>query len=492
MSEPFKLVRIPSLKTVEDFRAHVASLSVEIPCEDEIVQTDSPLGQPLSVPVINGKTLGNRVALHPMEGWDGTTSGGVTDPMRRRWQRFGESGAKLICGAEAMAVRPDGRANPNQLIINEANRAGLAELRNLLLSAHRERYGDTSDLALGFQLTHSGRFCRPNEKFTYEPRVAYRHPILDEKFRVRGDEAVWADAEVEELIMDFVRAAHIAREVGADFVDIKHCHGYLLHEFLGAFTREGRYGGSFENRTRILREIVEGIRSGGNDIDLAVRLSTFDMVPHRPDERMSKPGKLGPGVPEQHSKPYPYQFGVDHDDPTRIDLRESFDFVALCGELGVKLLNTTAGSPYYTPHLQRPASYPPSDGYQPAHDPLIDLARQIDAVRQIKARLPEGIAVIASGLSYLQEFLPHVSQALIREGWTDCVGLGRVVLSYPDVLMAAMKQGDLEKRQICRTFSDCTTAPRKGLPSGCFPLDDFYAQGEDAARLKEFKRRQTD
>ncbi len=257
---------------------------------------------------------------------------------------------------------------------------------------------------------------------------------------------------------------------------------------MGAYTREGRYGGSFENRTRILREIVAGIRADGNDIDLAVRLSTFDMVPYRPDPERSQPGKPGPGIPEEHEMPFPYQFGVNQEDPTQIDLKETFGFVELCGELGIKLLNTTAGSPYYTPHLQRPAAYPPSDGYQPAYDPLIDVARQITVVRDLKAQLPRGMGIVASGLSYLQEYLPHVCQALLREGWTDMVGLGRVVLSYPDILNDAMKQGELKKRFICRTFSDCTTAPRKGLPSGCFPLDDFYAQSDSAAELKTKKR----
>ena len=171
-------------------------------------------------------------------------------------------------------MRPDGRANPNQLLINSDTKGDLSELREILLAAHREKFGSTDDLAIGFQLTHSGRFCRPNEKFTYEPRVAYRHPILDAKFKVTSDAQVWTDDELGGLIGDYVAAARLAREVGADFVDLKCCHGYLLHEFLGAFTRSGRYGGSFENRTRILRDIITGIRADGNDIDLAVRLST--------------------------------------------------------------------------------------------------------------------------------------------------------------------------------------------------------------------------
>lgn len=499
MPETFKLTRIPSLKTVEDFRAHVASLGIELPCEDVITTgTDSPLAQAIEGITVNGKRIGNRIAIHPMEGWDGTTTGGVTDTMRRRWQRFGESGAKLIFGGEAMAVRPDGRANPNQLIIIEENKAGLTELVSILKRAHQERYGTTDDLVIGFQLTHSGRFCKPNDKFKMEPRVAYRHPILDRKFNVTRDDQVWTDGEIDELIQCYVRAAKIALEAGADFVDIKHCHGYLLHEFLSAHTRPGKYGGSFENRTRILREIVAGIRASGNPIDIGVRLSAFDLVPFKPDHSRAEPGKLGPGIPEDYSHclPYRYGFGVNADNPVDYDLTETFQFAELCGELGIKLLNLSAGSPYYNPHIQRPAAYPPSDGYQPAHDPLIDVARQINVVRQIKAHLADAKpetrnpkpVLIGTGYSYLQDYLPHVAQYVVRNGWTDMIGIGRAVLSYPNMLVDAMEQGKLTPRFICRTFSDCTTGPRNGLISGCFPLDEYYKTRPEAAQLKEIKR----
>jgi len=500
MTEAFKLTRIPSLKTVEDFRKHCATLGIDLPCEEAIASKNSPLAEPVPNFTINGKHVGNRIALHPMEGWDGTTTGGLSEEMRRRWQRFGESGAKMICGAEAMAVRPDGRANPNQLIIIEQNKSGIAELVGILKQAHAERYGTTDDLVIGFQLTHSGRFCKPNAKTTYEPRVAFRHPVLDPKFKVTRDAQVFTDTEIEQLIQDYIRAAKIAWDVGADFVDIKHCHGYLLHEFLGAHTRPGKFGGSFENRTRILREVVAGIRASGNPIDFAVRLSCFDKVPYRPDPALSVPGKLGPGIPEDFSKclPYRYGFGVSQSDPTQIDLAETFQFAELCAHLGVKILNTTAGSPYYTPHLQRPAAYPPSDGYQPAYDPLIDLERQVQVVRKLKGHLAQlktqnpklhTPVLVGSGLSYLQEFLPHVSQYLLRHGWADLVGIGRAVLSYPAMLADAAAKGEIEKRLICRTFSDCTTAPRNGLISGCYPLDKFYTAKPEAAQLKEIKKR---
>lgn len=491
MSSPFKLTRIPSLKTVGDFRSHVASLGIDLPCEDAIAGgAASPLAMLVDRPAINGRRIGNRFAIQPMEGWDGTTTGGVTDDMLRRWHRFGESGAKLIYGGEAMAVRADGRANPNQLIINEENKAGIARLRETLVAAHKERFGKADDLVIGFQLTHSGRFCRPNDKKRWESRIAYRHPILDRKFNVTSDEQVLADSDVERLIEKYIEAAKIAWDVGADFVDIKHCHGYLLHEFLSAFTRAGKYGGSFENRTRILREIASGIRASGNKIDLGVRLSAFDFVPFRPDPALSQPGKLGPGIPEEYSHclPYRYAFGVNQARPVEYELSETFKFMELCAELGIKILNLSAGSPYYNPHIQRPAAYPPSDGYQPAHDPLIDVARQIQVVRQLKVKAPANMILVGTAYSYLQEYLPHVAQYVVRNGWVDVIGLGRMVLSYPGILADAVEKGALTPKFICRTFSDCTTAPRNGLISGCYPLDKHYTGKPEFQKLKEIKR----
>jgi NADPH2 dehydrogenase len=489
MSTPFKLARIPSMKTVDAFREHLASLNIDLKAEDA---TDSSPTSPLSQPLNwNGRTIGNRWAIHPMEGWDGTTTGGITDPMVRRWHRFGESGAKLIWGGEAMAVRPDGRANPNQIIINEENKAGIAGLRETLIKAHGEKFGKTDDLVIGFQLTHSGRFCRPNDKKRWESRIAYHHPILDKKFNVTSSEQVLTDDDLKHLVDAYVAAAKIAAEVGADFLDIKHCHGYLLHEFLGAFTRPGQYGGSFENRSRLIREIVAGIRAVAPNLGIGVRLSAFDFVPFKPNPELAEPGKLGPGMPEDYTGmlPYKYSFGVNQENPLEYDLTETFQFLELLQSLDVKLVNLSAGSPYYNPHIQRPAAYPPSDGYQPHEDPLIAVARQINVVKQLKARFPEMI-LVGSAYSYLQEYLPHVAQYYLRNGHVDVVGLGRVVLSYPGILADASTKGEIEKKFICRTFSDCTTAPRNALRSGCYPLDEYYKNFEDAPKLKEIKKAQ--
>ena len=478
--------RLGALKDVGAFRAHVASLSLDLPCDDELVAGDaSPLLQPVTV---GGLMVGNRICVHPMEGWDGTPDGRPSEATFRRWRRFGQSGAKLIWGGEAVAVRHDGRANPNQLFIGPNSREDLARLREALVEEHVRTTGSSEGLVIGLQLTHSGRYSQPNVKGRPEPRILYRHPILDRRVGVDSDAAILTDGDIRKLIEEYHAAAKVAADAGFDFVDVKHCHGYLGHEFLSAHTRPGNYGGSFENRTRFLREIVEVVDSVSRKLHVGVRLSAFDMVPFRPDPLRSSPGKPGPGAPEPHDHllPYRWGFGVNAADPTQYDLTETVRLLELFRELRVRLVNLSAGSPYYNPHVQRPAYYPPSDGYQPPEDPLVGVARQMDVVRELKGRLPETV-MVGTGYSYLQEYLPNVAQAALREGWVDSIGLGRVVLSYPEILFDAARGTALQAKKICRTFSDCTTAPRNGLPSGCYPLDEYYKGSELHEKLKEAK-----
>jgi NADPH2 dehydrogenase len=186
--------------------------------------------------------------------------------------------------------------------------------------------------------------------------------------------------------------------------------------------------------------------------------------------------------------PYRWGFGVNQNDPTQPDLTETLRFFALLEELGICLVNVTAGSPYYCPHIQRPAFYPPSDGYQPPEDPLAGVARQLEAVRQLKQHFPKFI-IVGTAYSYLQDFLPNVAQAAVRLGWVDSIGLGRMVLSYPEMLSDVVEGRAFQHKLVCRTFSDCTTAPRNGLPSGCYPLDTYYKKSASAELLKIAKAR---
>ena len=480
------ILRLGAVKDVERFKEHLRSLGLNIPCDSTIVSgPDSPLRQPLSRA---GITLANRIAMQPMEGWDATRDGNISESMLRRWRRLGASGAKLIWGCEAAAVSHAGRANPNQLMVSAHTLKGLQQLRTALVEGHCETAGSDKDLLIGLQLTHSGRYCRPNEHAKPEPRILYRHPILDRRLGLTADYPLLSDGEIGEIIADFVSAAHVAREAGFDFVDIKHCHGYLGHEFLSAHTRGGNYGGSLENRTRFLKETVDGIRTNVGGLQIGVRVSIFDTVPFVPDPERSSQGKLGPGIPENFANliPYRWGFGVDPSDPTKPDLAEGEQFLTLLEKMEIHLVNVTAGSPYYNPHVQRPALYPPSDGYQPPEDPLIGVARQMEATRSLKLRFPN-LIVVGTGYTYLQDFLPRVAQAALREGWVDLVGIGRMALTYPELLWDASVGNTVEHKRVCRTFSDCTTAPRKGLPSGCYPLDNYYKNSDHAAQLKVAK-----
>ncbi len=465
---------VSSLKRFEDFTARLAELALKLPV-DRDVSAAGPLARPLVRQM--GPALGNRFCILPMEGWDGTSDGKPTDLVRRRWRNFGLSGAKLIWGGEAVAVRTDGRANPNQLVINQDNLADLEALRDLLEVTHEEHFGSTDGLVVGLQLTHSGRFARPRDKKTAEPRTVYRHPVLDGRLGINDDRLLLSDDEIKRLIDDFIRAAQQAANAGFHFVDIKHCHGYLGHEFLSGFDRPGAFGGSFENRTRFLRDIVSGIRAAAPGLEIGVRLSIYDFMPFQPG-----PDRVGQGAT---ASPYRYAFGGDGTG-YGYELSEPHRFVELLKQLDIELLCTTAGSPYYNPHMQRPAAFPPSDGYLPPEDPLVGVARQIIATGELKQRHPDMI-VVGSAYSYLQEWLPNVGQAVLKAGWADVIGLGRMVLSYPDLPADVLAGRPMKRKHICRTFSDCTTAPRNGMVSGCYPLDDFYKQRPEREQLQRLK-----
>jgi 2,4-dienoyl-CoA reductase-like NADH-dependent reductase (Old Yellow Enzyme family) len=479
--------KIKSLQTTAGFKENLQRLGLPMPCDDIVASgPESPLGSTLQASPF---TLGNRFAIQPMEGWDCHEDGKPSENTIRRWRHFGLSGAKLIWGGEAVAVRHDGRANPNQLMMTADSQSAIAGLRETLVAAHREAMGDDRNLVIGLQLTHSGRFCKPNDKARMEPLILYRHPVLDRKFKVAPDHPLLTDGDIRALIGDYVIAAKRAWDCGYQFVDLKHCHGYLGHEFLSAKTRTGEFGGSLENRTRFLRELVAGIRAEAPGLEIGVRVSALDLVPYKPDPEQSEPDSLGPGVPDDFSQclPYRYGFGADENQPDATDAAETHALMGIVQRLGIRLVNITLGSPYYNPHLTRPALYPPSDGYKPPEDPLIGVMRHLVTVRDLKLAFPD-LVFMGSGYTYLQEFLPNVAQAVVREGWVDLVGLGRMVLAYPELPADILAGRAMQRKRLCRTFSDCTTAPRNGMVSGCYPLDTHYKKSPEMAVLTQVKK----
>ena len=378
--------RLASFKTADALRRHLRQSGIALELDDALPAAERlALAQPIDVGPVR---VGNRFCILPMEGWDGTSGGAPSELTRRRWRHFGISGAKLIWGGEAVAVRQDGRANPNQLLLTRDTQGEIAALRDVLVAAHRGRFGSNADgdLFIGLQLTHSGRFARPHATDRPEPLAAYAHPWLDRRFP--GGLQMVPDEDLDRLVDQFVEAARLAWDAGFAFVDVKACHGYLGHELLSARDREGRYGGSLENRTRFLRSIVAGIRDASPRLAIGVRLSVFDTVPFRKNAR-------GVGEGEAPASSYRWAFGLFDSDKGSMDeaLADARQVLGILERLGVRWICVTAGSPYYNPHVQRPALFPPVDGYLPPEDPLAGVARQIDATARLKAACPSLVFV---------------------------------------------------------------------------------------------------
>ncbi|GAB3967446.1 NADH:flavin oxidoreductase [Spirosoma terrae] len=478
MSEKYKpqFPRMAQMKTASDLQNYLGNNNIALPFDDTLLPPNqSPFNK--TIPLKSGKTIGNSLCILPMEGWDGTTDGRPTDFTRNRWKKFAISGAKLLFGCEAVAVCHSGKANPNQLVLNTDTFDDFVALRQLILDEHTKAFGTTDGLLIGLQLTHSGRFSKPNSHKKFESKILYSHPILNKKFGMEADYPTLTDEDIDQIIQHYVDAAVLAQKAGFDFVDVKHCHGYLGHEFLSAVSREGRYGGSFENRTRYLRNIVAGIRQAAPGLEMGIRLSAVDLLPF-------KKGPDSKGIPEE-AEQYTCAFGGK---PSGLDFdfTETKAFLALAESLGIQLICITAGSPYYNPHLTRPALFPPSDGYLPPEDPLIGVKRHLDVTNELKQAFPE-LVIIGSGYSYLQEWLPNVAQYVLRNNMADSIGFGRMVLSYPAMPADMCAGKTLTRNLICRTFSDCTTAPRNGLISGCYPLDPLYKKSPEAEQLKAYK-----
>ncbi len=470
-----KYSRIAQLKTVEEFVDYSKQYKVSLPFTSDLKQGYAEVFQQ-KISLKSGKTIGNRFCILPMEGWDGTADGKPTEFTKKRWEKFAISGAKLLFGCEAVAISHDAKANPRQLVLNEDTFESIKNLREFVQETHLAAFGDISDLVIGLQLTHSGRFCKPNDNTKFESKTAYAHPLLDIKFHVDPSTQILSDEDIEKIIQQYIQAAVLAQKAGFHFVDVKHCHGYLGHELLSAIDRPGKYGGSIENRSRYMQEIIEGIHAAAPGLEIGIRLSATDFLPF-------KKGFEDQGTPETFENKYKYAFGGNG---SEIELSETKIFIQKAQELGVQLICVTAGSPYYNPHITRPALFPPSDGYLPPEEPLLGVQRHIEVTAELKSSFPN-MVFIGSGYTYLQERLPNVAHAVISENKADMIGLGRMVLSYPTFPADILAEKSIARNLICRTFSDCTTAPRNGMISGCYPLDLLYKKLPEAEILKSLK-----
>lgn len=413
----------------EEFKAALSKYRLNLPFSENL----GTLAKPLE---LGGKTIKNRLGIQPMEGCDGTPSGAPAELTFRRYERFAAGGAGILW-MEAMAVCSEGRANPRQLHLNEENLPAFCELNRRISAAASG--GEPYKIA---QLTHSGRYSKPNG--VPEPVTAVKIPFLFADGKDDYEPAT--DDYLKGLVPKFVKAAKLAKEAGFDAVDIKACHRYLLSELLGAFDRPGRYGGSFENRTRLLLEIIDAVRAEV-EIEVVVRLNIYDAIPH------------------------PFGFGVDKRDFHKPDLSEPAQLLRLLSEHGVRFVDLSCGNPYYNPHVGRPYD---QGGYLPPSHPLEDDVRMLTLIHEMQEFCP-GMLIMATGFSWLREFGANVAAGCIEKGWFQLAGFGRQAFAYPDfpndILFGGMK-----REKCCVCCSNCTVMMRDGGVTGCPVRDsEIYA-----------------
>ncbi|MGL4555834.1 MAG: NADH:flavin oxidoreductase [Gemmataceae bacterium] len=443
--------------SLDDIRAEVDRLGLSLRFDPDL----SPLLRPVRVGPL---TAGNALCIQPMEGCDCTPDGHPDELTFRRYRRFGAGGAKLIWG-EAAAVAEEARANPRQLLINDATIGGIARMFTECRQAHVEAFGSDDGLVVGLQLTHSGRYSHRR------PLTAVPCPLLDPRTR---DQRLLTDEELDRLPDLYVKAARLARDVGFHFVDVKQCHRYLLNELLGARGRPGPYGGDFENRTRLARTIFERLRAEVPGVVVTTRMNVFDGVPFG--------GDRGGGEAV---------WGADCWDAGVPDLTEPIRWVGEMRDLGVAMVNVSLGNPYASPHLIRPFEYPPPDGYETPEHPLIGVDRHVRLTEAIQRAHPD-LPVVGSGYSYLQEFFPQAGAANLADGRVTFVGVGRASLSMPDFGRLLAETGKLDRKRVCRTFSYCTALMRSKhnelgqFATGCPPFDkEAYGPLWELARRKD-------
>jgi 2,4-dienoyl-CoA reductase-like NADH-dependent reductase (Old Yellow Enzyme family) len=405
-----------------------------------------------------------------MEGCDGDRMGRPGELTLRRYKRFAAGGAGLIW-VEATAVVPEGRANPRQLWLHADSRDSFRSMVEMIHREAAESMGRKCRPVLILQLTHSGRYCKPHG--TPQPLICARDPYRDAmvpqarpqanlRSRIADDQPLVSDECLDSLQQAYLEAARLAYEVGFDAVDIKACHGYLINELLGCRTREGKYGGSFTNRTRFLLDVIDRIHDDlGKEKQVTTRLGVYDAVPR------------------------PYGWGVDEDDWSRPDLAEPKRLVDLLRDRGISLINITAANPYYNPHINRPFAKPISNGYEEPEHPLVGVTRLIDLAGEIQKAYND-VAVVGTGYSWLETLMPNVAAAVKVNGLASIIGVGRMAFAYPDFAKDILRNGKLDNSKVCVTCSGCSQIMRDGGTTGCIVRDaeiygPIYKQGIDRA-----------
>jgi 2,4-dienoyl-CoA reductase (NADPH2) len=423
------------IRSLEELKGEIDRLGLEIPVDGKDLSI-------LAVPVeIGAKTAPNRFVVQPMEGFDSDAVGAPQDLSFRRYERYARGGSGIIW-FEATAVLPEARSNSAQLHICPVT---VETFKRLVERTREVAWEENShEVILILQLTHSGRYSKP--RGFPEPIIAHHSAVLDPVHNLPSDYPLASDSYLDRLQEIFVKAAELAAYAGFDGIDVKSCHRYLVSELLASFTREGRYGGSLENRSRLLLETLKKIKESVGGIFVTTRINAFDGIE------------------------YPYGFGVDKKDHSTPDLTEPLEVIGRMRELGVPLLNVSVGNPYFNPHIGRPYDFPIVGVEVPDEHPLFGIDRFIKVTAAVQKTFPD-LPVIAGGYTWLRHFMPYVATAVIKNGGATLIGQGRGAFAYPDSPNDIIHQGEMNPRKCCVTCSGCTQLMRDSMRTGCVVRD---------------------
>ncbi len=383
----------------------------------------------------------NRFVVQPMEGFDSSADGTPGELSFRRYARYAEGGSAVLW-FEATAVLHEARSNPHQLCLHQDNFGVYARLVEETRRVARKVFGH--EIVMVVQLTHSGRYSKPTG--LPRPIIAHHSAVLDPKHNLPPDYPLVTDDYLDRLQDVYLAAARLAARAGFDGVDLKSCHRYLVSELLASFTREGKYGGSLENRSRMLRETLGRIAQEVPEVFVTTRMNVYDAIPH------------------------PYGFGVNRDDYRLPDLTEPLEVIRQLRAIGIPLLNVSIGNPYYQPHYGRPFDRPVAGAALPDEHPLAGVARFVEITRAIQQAFVD-LPVIATGYSWLRHLMPYVAAGVIRQGGATLVGQGRGAFAYPDSVKEILTQGRMSPARACITCSGCSQIMRDGTMTGCVVRD---------------------
>lgn len=438
----------------EALRSDAEALCVHLPWSDDLSSLHGPVK-------VGDKLAPTRFAVLPVEGRDANPDGSPGELTFRRYRRYAEGGSGLI-HFEAVSYMQENRASDRQLLLTSETAPSLKKLLDETRKAGKNAFGHTPLCYI--QLQDSGRYSHATGA---TPRLVQPVPEFDGRARVPEGTPMLTDAQLEDTCERYIQSAVKAYELGFDGVDVKACHRYLASDLLGARQREGKYGGSYENRVRLIIDMINGVRRAVPDKSFQIisRLNLFDDIMW----------PLGWGVAEK-------------DGPVVPDLTEPLRLLRQLRDLGVAYISTSCGTPYGRAWINRPYDRSmPGAAPAPEH-PLEGVCRGIAITAEAQKAYPD-LPMAGFGYSWLRQYIPQVAAGIVAEGAAAFVGLGRELLAYPDMPKDILQKGNVNRRKVCVTCSYCSEVMAAGGYAGCY-IRDRKAYGEifDAYRSGAFKK----